>query len=188
AHPGAAEAAVIGLLEMKAGLERHALERRANCLASDPERPCRQRYRVCQFVAAVLDGAEDRAVTIDAAGAARAIVTTKREKLAGDEAPRGVGGEAFRAGRAGCQQDQNYHRQPLNHTELPLPPAAATCCSASSAAIATRACPAIATFRLRKGRQLKESLISDRPRLRYPAPQLPPYSDGRVKCSMRAVQ
>src|SRR6516225_1137050 len=147
---------------MEAGLERHALERRANCLASDPERPCRQRYRVCQFVAAVLDGAEDRAVTIDAAGAARAIVTTKREKLAGHEAPRGVGGEAFRAGRAGCEQDQNYHRQPLNHTELPLP----TCCSTQFG------CQSDARD-IR--RQLKESLSSDWPRLRYPAPQLPPY-------------
>jgi hypothetical protein len=44
----------------------------------------------------------------------------KREKLAGYEAPRGIGGEAFRAGRAGCEEDQNHHRQPCNHTE-PFP-------------------------------------------------------------------
>jgi hypothetical protein len=37
AHPRAAEAAVVGLLDMEARLEWHALERRANCLASDPE-------------------------------------------------------------------------------------------------------------------------------------------------------
>jgi hypothetical protein len=43
-------------------------------------------------------------------------IRSKREKLAGYEAPRGVGGEAFRAGRAGCKQDQNHHRQPSNHT------------------------------------------------------------------------
>src|SRR5215472_18767581 len=41
----------------------------------------------------------------------------KREKLAGYEAPRGIGSEAFRAGRAGCEQDQNHHCQPCNHTE-----------------------------------------------------------------------
>src|SRR5438876_6431382 len=101
---------------MKARLERHALERRANCLASDPERSRRQRYRACRPRAAELDGADHRAVTIDAAGAARAIETIKREKLAGYEAPRGVGGEAFRARRAGCEQDQNHYRQPSNHT------------------------------------------------------------------------
>src|SRR5262245_44307127 len=121
AHPGAAEAAVIGPLEIEARLERHALERRANCLASDPERPRGQRYRACQSGAAELDGTDDRAVTIDAAGAARTIETIKHEKLAGYESPRGIGGEAFRAGRAGCEQDQNHHRQPCNHTEPSLP-------------------------------------------------------------------
>src|SRR4029453_6463334 len=116
AHPRAAKAALGGLFEVETRLERHALERRANCLASDPERSRRQRYRACRFRAAELDGPDHRAVTIDAAGAARAIETIKREKLAGYEAPRGVRGEAFRAGRAGCKQDQNHHRQPSNHT------------------------------------------------------------------------
>src|SRR2546425_9166003 len=45
AHPRAAEAAVICLLDMEARLERHALERCANCLAPDPECVRRQRYR-----------------------------------------------------------------------------------------------------------------------------------------------
>src|SRR5437016_3072470 len=62
---------------LEARLERHALERRANCLASNPERPGRQRYCACRSRAAELDGADDRAVTIDAAGAARAIETIK---------------------------------------------------------------------------------------------------------------
>jgi len=82
---------------MEARLEQHALDRRANGLASDPERSRRQRYRACRSRAAELDGADHRAVTIDAAGAARAIETIKREKLAGYEVPRGVGSEAFRA-------------------------------------------------------------------------------------------
>ena len=59
AHPRAAEAAVIGLLDMEARLERHALDRRANCLASDPERPRWQRYRACRSRAAELDGADE---------------------------------------------------------------------------------------------------------------------------------
>ena len=57
---------------------------------------------------------------IDAAGAMRAIETIKREKVAAYEAPRGFGGEAFRARRAGCQQDQNHHCQPCKHTEPPV--------------------------------------------------------------------
>src|SRR5215475_1663513 len=109
-HPGAAEAAVISLLDMEARLERHALERRANCLAFYPECARRQRYRALRSRAAEMDGAHDRAVTIDAAGAARAIETMKREKLAGYEAPRGLGVEAFGAG-AGCEQDQDHHSQ-----------------------------------------------------------------------------
>src|SRR5882762_6953507 len=119
AHPRAAEAVVICLLDMEARFERHALERRANCLASNPERPRQQRYCACRSRAAELDGADDRAVTIDAAGAARAIETIKREKLAAYEAPCGFGGEAFRARRAGCEQDQNHHRQPSDHTAPP---------------------------------------------------------------------
>src|SRR5215467_10687643 len=119
AHPRAAEAVVICLLDMEARLERHALERCTNCLASDPDRSRRQRYRACRSHAAELDGADDRAVTIDSAGAARAIETIKREKLAAYEAPRGFGGETFRARRAGCQQDQNHHCQPCKHTEPP---------------------------------------------------------------------
>src|SRR5262249_6864583 len=84
-HPRAAEAAVIGLFDLEARLKRHALERRANCLASDPECARRQRYRALRSRAAELDVADDRAVTIDAAGATRAIETMKREKLAGYE-------------------------------------------------------------------------------------------------------
>src|SRR6266498_1003784 len=85
AHPRAAKAALGGLFEVETRLERHALERRANCLASNPERSRRQRYRACRSRAAELDGPDHRAVTIDAAGAARAIETIKREKLAGYE-------------------------------------------------------------------------------------------------------
>src|SRR6266576_3437404 len=79
AHPRAAEAAVICLLNMEARLERHALERCANCLAPDPECVRWQRYRALRSRATELDAADDRAITIDAAGATRAIETIKRE-------------------------------------------------------------------------------------------------------------
>src|SRR6266487_5285052 len=59
AHPRAAKAALGGLFEVETRLERHALERRANGLASDPECPWRQRYRACRSHAAELDGAND---------------------------------------------------------------------------------------------------------------------------------
>src|SRR5262245_60409159 len=55
AHPRAAEAVVICLLDMEARLERHALERRANCIASNPERPRRQRYCTRRSRAAKLE-------------------------------------------------------------------------------------------------------------------------------------
>ena len=71
----AAEAAVISLLDVEARLERYALEGRANCLTSNPERPRRQRYRALpsprNWMVPI-----DRAVTIDATGA-RAIETIK---------------------------------------------------------------------------------------------------------------
>src|SRR5262249_28047718 len=117
--PRAAEAACIGVLDREPRPNRQPVERRATGLASDPECARRQRYRALRSRAAELDGADHRAVTIDAAGAARAIETIKHEKLAGYEATRGIGAEAFRAGRAGCQQDQNHHCQPINHTEAP---------------------------------------------------------------------
>src|SRR5260221_14170474 len=82
AHPRAAKAALGGLLEVETRPERHALERRANGLASDPECPRRQRYRACRSHAAELDGANDLAVTIDVPGAPRAIEPIKPEKLA----------------------------------------------------------------------------------------------------------
>src|SRR5262245_23823576 len=119
-HPRAAEAALIQLLEMKARLERHAAERRAERLAPDPQRSRRQPYRSHRSRAAELDGADDRAVAVDASGAARAIKTIECEKLARHEAPRRVGAERFRARQTGREQGRNHHREPRNHTD-PLP-------------------------------------------------------------------
>ena len=127
-HPGAAEAAVISLLDMEARLERHALERRANRLAFYPE--CARRQTCAPVPRRGTGWCPLPNRPQDAAGAARAIETMKREKLAGYEAPRGIGVEAFRAGRAGCEQDQNHHCQSSNHTE-PLPSRSATATSCS---------------------------------------------------------
>src|SRR4029453_17326642 len=176
AHPRAAKAALGGLFEVETRLERHALERRANCLASDPERSRWQRYRACRSRAAELDGPDDRAVTIDAAGAARAIETIKREKLAGYEAPRGVGGEAFRAGRAGCKQDQNHHRQPSNHTgPSPVTP--------SDRSLLLDELPQRYRHLPASSRQLKATLRDCGGPCSFAS-----YSGRKVTCSMRAVQ
>src|ERR1700751_3509649 len=127
AHPRAAEAALIELLEMKARLERHALERGAHRPAALPPRPRRQPHRPHRPRAAELDGADDRAVAIDAAGAARTVKTIEGEKLAGHEASRRVGAERFRARQAGCEQGRNHDREPRNHTNpSPVTVAAAT--------------------------------------------------------------
>src|SRR5262249_56082271 len=102
----------MGFWDLEGGVKGEGVGGGGNCLASDPECAHRQRYRALRSRAAELDGADDRAVTIDTAGAARAIETMKREKLAGYEVPCGIGREAFRAGGAGCEQDQNHHWQP----------------------------------------------------------------------------
>src|SRR5262249_28820202 len=120
-HPRAAEAALIQLLEMKARLERHAAERRADRLAPDPQRSRRQPYRPHRSRAAELDGADDRAVAVDASGAARAIETIECEKLARHEAPCRVRAEGFRAPQTGCEQRRNHNREPRNHTNPPPP-------------------------------------------------------------------
>ena len=57
-------------------------------------------------------------LAIDPAGPVRAIETIKREELVGYEAPQVVGGEAFRAGRAGCKQDKNSRREPSNFAPI----------------------------------------------------------------------
>src|SRR5215510_3130467 len=120
AHPRAAEAALIQLLEMKARLERHAPKRRADRLAFCPQRSRRQPYRAHRSRAAELDGADDRAVAVDAPGAARAVETIEGEKLAGHEAPRRVRAEGFRTRQARCEQGRNHNREPRNHPD-PLP-------------------------------------------------------------------
>src|SRR2546429_5577158 len=60
AHPRAAEAALIELLETKARLERHAPERGAHRPAALPPRPRRPPDRPHRPPAAGLDGAPDR--------------------------------------------------------------------------------------------------------------------------------
>src|SRR5262249_4906842 len=83
AHPRAAEAALIELLELKARPDPQPPERPAAPPPAPPQRPRRQPYRAHRSRAAELDGADDRAVAVDAAGAARAVKTIECEKLAG---------------------------------------------------------------------------------------------------------
>src|SRR5262249_23648288 len=76
AHPGAAEAALVELLDAKAWLERHSLQRRAHRPAAVPQRPRRQPDRALGSRAAELNGADDPTVAVNAPGAARPIETT----------------------------------------------------------------------------------------------------------------
>src|SRR5436190_4833460 len=65
AHPRAAEAARVELLETETRLERHALQRRARRTAALPQRSRRQPNRAHRSRAAELDGADDRPVAVD---------------------------------------------------------------------------------------------------------------------------
>ena len=87
----AAEALRIGLVDLEARLDRQAAHRCAIGLAFDLERSGRQHDIMGRSVAAQLDVAGDRAVVVDAAGAARAVETIEGEQLADHEPPRGVG-------------------------------------------------------------------------------------------------
>src|SRR2546429_540419 len=88
AHPRAAEAARVDLLDTKTRLERHALKRRTHRLAARPQRSRRQPYRAHRSRAAHLDGTDHRTVGVNAPRAARAVEAVEREKLAGDDTPR----------------------------------------------------------------------------------------------------
>src|SRR5262245_62631639 len=101
AQPRAAKAALGGLFEAEARLERHPLKRRAPRLAAHPQRSRREPYRAHRSRAAHLDGADHRTVAVNAPGAARAVEAVEREKLAGDEAPRRLRAEHLRPRRDG---------------------------------------------------------------------------------------
>src|SRR5262249_21756405 len=121
AHPRAAEAALIQLLEMKARLQRHSPGRRAVRPPPYPQPSRPPPHRPPPSRPPAPDGADHRAVAVDAAGAARAIKTIECEKLAGHEAPRRVGAEGLRARQTGCEQGRNHNREPRNHTNPPPP-------------------------------------------------------------------
>ena len=83
-------------------LNREAIERSADSLAFDLERPRWQRYPLDWSHALELNSPNDRTVVVDSAGAARTIKTIEREELTNYEAPGPVGIEAFRNCRPEC--------------------------------------------------------------------------------------
>src|SRR5262249_48703957 len=119
-HHEAPKARPSRLFAMKDRPQRQPATRRAARRAFGPQRPRRQPYRAHRSRAAELDGADDRAVAVDAPGAARAVETIEGEKLAGHEAPRRVRAEGFRTRQARCEQGRNHNREPRNHPD-PLP-------------------------------------------------------------------
>src|SRR5512132_2696791 len=120
AHPRAAEAARVDLLDTKTRLERHALKRRTHRLAARPQRSRRQPYRAHRSRAAHLDGTDHRTVGVNAPRAARAVEAVEREKLAGDEAPRLLRAQHFRPRRDGCKQRHEHNCEPRNHIPSPV--------------------------------------------------------------------
>jgi hypothetical protein len=101
---------VVDPIEIETWLNRQAIERSADSLAFDLERPRWQRYPLDWSHALELNSPNDRTVAVDSAGAARAIKTIEREELANYEAPGRVGIEAFCKRRSGRQQNNNHNR------------------------------------------------------------------------------
>src|ERR1700720_91493 len=101
ARKRAAEAPLAGAIEIEARVERHALDRGADSLAPGLQRAGREPHRAHRAGAVKLDGADDGAVAVDAAGAARAVETVEGEQLAGHEPPRGLGAHGLGPCRAG---------------------------------------------------------------------------------------
>src|SRR5215468_6382999 len=80
-----AEAAVILLVEVEAGLERQAAQRGAYSLTANLQRVARQPDTPDRAGAGELHGAGGPHVIEDSPGAPRAVETGERENLAGDE-------------------------------------------------------------------------------------------------------
>src|SRR3954452_7094304 len=80
----AAEAHLAGPVEIEAGLERQAADRRAVAVAARSQRAGRQHHIAARSLAAGLDVAGDRTVRVDAAVAVGAVETVVGEVLAGD--------------------------------------------------------------------------------------------------------
>src|SRR5262245_33207548 len=92
AHAGdrAAKTAFVALVEIEAGLERNALDRRTHGLAADLQRIARQTDVANGARARELDRAGGAHIVEDAASAAGAVETGKGEHLAGNEPARFV--------------------------------------------------------------------------------------------------
>jgi hypothetical protein len=133
-HPRTAEASRVDPLKMETRLERHALNRRADCLASDPERSRRQRYRACRSRAAELDGADDQAVIIDAALAARASKQLNAKSLPVTKRRAASGVRLSARAEPAVNEIKTTIASRVITLNPPVTCRTATCCSTSSAA------------------------------------------------------
>src|SRR5262249_10271349 len=136
-HTGdrAAEAAVVPLVEIEAGLERNALDRRAHALAADLQCVAGEAKMADRPGAGEPDRAGGPESVKDAAGAAGAVETGEGEDLAGNEPARlirrhhpGERGCDHRTGRDGSQHQTRKHPFNSNFTisggaEVSLPAA-----------------------------------------------------------------
>src|SRR3569832_1575312 len=115
----AAEAHLAEFLEAEAGLHRQAAQACANRLALDPQSPRRQMRVAHRARALELDRADDRAVSIDPALAARAFDAGVVEHLADDEAARFLGSHLAGERRDGGHEAEceRYATQHHEHSE-----------------------------------------------------------------------
>jgi hypothetical protein len=110
---------IVDPIEIETWLNWEAIERSADSLAFNLERPRWQRYPFDWSHALELNSPNDRTVAVNSAGTARAIKTIEREELANYEALGRVGIEAFRNCRPECQQNNNHNRAACNHMIRP---------------------------------------------------------------------
>src|SRR5258708_12935621 len=87
--------AVVGPIEIETWLNREAIERSADSLAFDLERPRWQRYPLGWSHALELNSPNDRTVAVSP-GPPRTIKTIEREDLSNSHAPRRLGITTFR--------------------------------------------------------------------------------------------
>src|SRR5262245_25969333 len=112
---------IAGSVELEAGLEGHAPQRRTDRLALDFQRARRQRSRALRTRTAKPNGAADRAVTVNAPDGLRTFKTANFEQLADDEAT-GLPKAHLFGGRRSSHDEPNQQKRPTCKHPVPLFP------------------------------------------------------------------
>jgi hypothetical protein len=106
-------------LKLEAGLKRQFIERCTDGLALDFDRARPQPSRALGAGGAKLDGADDRAVTVDAPDGSRTVETANFEQLADDEAMRLFEAHLF-GSRRSSHDEANQQNCAMRQHPVPL--------------------------------------------------------------------